>query len=142
MDIFHAHASFTTSNKASVFLNSWLKRCLFTQIKHQIIYTKILNCRYVYFLKAGQRTYIIVRYMYIIYDIIQRVGICFKVCFTDYFIILQTFNFNVKSIHWPTYMESYCLGIKRFVLREELSELSKARQTLKRLVYFSVNMHY
>lgn len=54
----------------------------------------------------------------------------------------KTFNFNVKSIHWPTYMESYCLGIKRFVLREELSELSKARQTLKRLqrINFAVNV--
>jgi hypothetical protein len=60
---------------------------------------------------------------------------CLYCCISLYdvfLIFMQTFNFNVKSIHWPTYMESYCLGIKRFVLREELTELSKARHTLKR----------
>ncbi|KAK3102487.1 hypothetical protein FSP39_011713 [Pinctada imbricata] len=45
----------------------------------------------------------------------------------------KTFNFDPKCIHWPTYMEQYCLGTKKFVLREELAELPKARKTVQRL---------
>ncbi|XP_045176166.1 fatty acyl-CoA reductase 1-like [Mercenaria mercenaria] len=45
----------------------------------------------------------------------------------------KTFTFNPKTIHWPTYMEAFCLGTKRFVLKEELSQLPHARKALLRL---------
>ncbi|CAC5407916.1 FAR [Mytilus coruscus] len=45
----------------------------------------------------------------------------------------KTFNFDPKLIDWSKYMERYCLGTKQFVLKEELSELPRARKTLQRL---------
>ncbi|KAL4225214.1 Fatty acyl-CoA reductase 2 [Mactra antiquata] len=45
----------------------------------------------------------------------------------------KTFVFNPKTIDWPTYMETYCLGTKRFVLKEEISQLPQARKSLQRL---------
>ncbi|XP_052228168.1 fatty acyl-CoA reductase 1-like isoform X2 [Dreissena polymorpha] len=45
----------------------------------------------------------------------------------------KNFNFNPKSIHWPTYMEAYCLGTKRYVLKEHISALPNARKALVRL---------
>ncbi|XP_021357688.1 fatty acyl-CoA reductase 1-like isoform X1 [Mizuhopecten yessoensis] len=45
----------------------------------------------------------------------------------------KTFNFDPRSISWPRYIEAYCLGIKCYVMKEELAELPKARTTLKRL---------
>lgn len=45
----------------------------------------------------------------------------------------KLFPINPKDIHWPTYMESYCLGIKQFILKEELSTLPHARKALVRL---------
>ncbi|XP_060601049.1 fatty acyl-CoA reductase 1-like [Ruditapes philippinarum] len=45
----------------------------------------------------------------------------------------KNFTFNPKVIHWPTYMEAFCLGTKQFVLKEELSKLPHARKALARL---------
>ncbi|XP_060074421.1 fatty acyl-CoA reductase 1-like [Ylistrum balloti] len=45
----------------------------------------------------------------------------------------KDFNFDPKMINWAEYMEAYCLGTKRFVMKEELEELPKARNTLKKL---------
>ncbi|KAL8568138.1 hypothetical protein ACOMHN_027661 [Nucella lapillus] len=45
----------------------------------------------------------------------------------------KTFPFDPRSIDWATYMENYCLGVKQFVLKEEISELPKARVDLQRL---------
>ncbi|XP_013403407.1 fatty acyl-CoA reductase 1-like [Lingula anatina] len=47
----------------------------------------------------------------------------------------SVFNFNVKSINWPSYVENYCLGVKRYFLKEELSGLPGARRAMKRLQY-------
>ncbi|ESN98121.1 hypothetical protein HELRODRAFT_84823, partial [Helobdella robusta] len=46
----------------------------------------------------------------------------------------KDFNFDVKQIHWPTYLENYCLGVKRFVLKEDMKNLLKARKAFYRLV--------
>lgn len=53
----------------------------------------------------------------------------------------KTFNFDPKKIDWSEYMEHYCLGTKQFVLKEELSELPRARSKLRRLqrINFFVN---
>ncbi|XP_076450257.1 fatty acyl-CoA reductase 1-like [Babylonia areolata] len=45
----------------------------------------------------------------------------------------KTFPFDPRSIDWARYMENYCLGAKQFVLKEEISELPKARISLQRL---------
>lgn len=45
----------------------------------------------------------------------------------------KEFNFDPKLIDWTKYMEAYCLGTKQYVLKEELSELPRARKTLQRL---------
>ncbi|XP_076471448.1 fatty acyl-CoA reductase 1-like [Babylonia areolata] len=45
----------------------------------------------------------------------------------------KTFPFDPRSINWSEYMENYCLGAKRFILKEEISELPKARLQLQRL---------
>nr|KAG5699145.1 hypothetical protein BaRGS_014444 [Batillaria attramentaria] len=45
----------------------------------------------------------------------------------------KTFSFDPRTIDWSQYMENYCLGAKQFVLKEEVSELPKARIALQRL---------
>uniref|UniRef100_A0A672ZYH9 Fatty acyl-CoA reductase n=1 Tax=Sphaeramia orbicularis TaxID=375764 RepID=A0A672ZYH9_9TELE len=43
------------------------------------------------------------------------------------------FNFDVRQLHWAEYMESYCMGTKKYVLNEELSGLPAARKHLNKL---------
>lgn len=45
---------------------------------------------------------------------------------------LQVFNFDVRQLHWAEYMESYCMGTKKYVLNEELSGLPAARKHLNK----------
>jgi len=45
----------------------------------------------------------------------------------------ETYNFDVKQIHWPTYLENYCFGVKRYALNEDLSNMPKARRQVERL---------
>ncbi|XP_002734152.1 fatty acyl-CoA reductase 1-like [Saccoglossus kowalevskii] len=45
----------------------------------------------------------------------------------------KVFFTDVRPLHWPTYLENYCLGTKKYVLNEELSGLPQARAHLKRL---------
>lgn len=46
----------------------------------------------------------------------------------------KTFNFALSALHWPTYMEQYCLGTKRYVMKEELNTLPTARKHLSKWV--------
>lgn len=48
------------------------------------------------------------------------------------FPVLQVFNFDVRQLHWAEYMESYCMGTKKYVLNEELSGLPAARKHLNK----------
>ncbi|KAM8860700.1 fatty acyl-CoA reductase 1 isoform 4-T5 [Synchiropus picturatus] len=45
----------------------------------------------------------------------------------------KLFNFDVRQLHWAEYMESYCMGTKKYVLNEELSGLPAARKHLNKL---------
>uniref|UniRef100_A0A8C6SGV6 Fatty acyl-CoA reductase n=1 Tax=Neogobius melanostomus TaxID=47308 RepID=A0A8C6SGV6_9GOBI len=45
----------------------------------------------------------------------------------------RVFNFDVRQLHWAEYMESYCMGTKKYVLNEELSGLPAARKHLNKL---------
>lgn len=46
----------------------------------------------------------------------------------------EAFNFDVRQIDWPIYLENYCLGVKKFVLKEDSKNLNKARKSLQRLI--------
>jgi fatty acyl-CoA reductase len=45
----------------------------------------------------------------------------------------QEFNFDIQQLNWSTYWKDYVLGIRRYVLKEDDSTLSKARSDLKRM---------
>ncbi|XP_062856189.1 fatty acyl-CoA reductase 1 isoform X1 [Trichomycterus rosablanca] len=45
----------------------------------------------------------------------------------------KMFNFDVRQLHWAEYMENYCMGMKQYVLNEELSGLPAARKHLNKL---------
>lgn len=46
--------------------------------------------------------------------------------------ILQTFNFDVRQLNWPEYIENYCIGTKKYVLNEDMSDIPAARQHLRK----------
>jgi len=48
--------------------------------------------------------------------------------------VWQVFDFDVSHIHWPTYLENYCIGVKRFALNEDMSRLPEARRSVNRYV--------
>lgn len=46
--------------------------------------------------------------------------------------VLQTFNFDVRQLNWPEYIENYCIGTKKYVLNEDMSDIPAARQHLRK----------
>ena len=44
----------------------------------------------------------------------------------------KTFNFDMKSIDWHTYMENYCIGTKKYALKEDMTRIGKARAALRK----------
>lgn len=46
----------------------------------------------------------------------------------------KMFNVDVKDLHWKSYLESYCLGTKKYALKEDMTKMSKCRKELKNLV--------
>lgn len=46
----------------------------------------------------------------------------------------RVFDFNVRNIDWDAYIESYVLGIRRFLFKESPQTLPKSRTVLRRLV--------
>ncbi|VDN57898.1 unnamed protein product [Dracunculus medinensis] len=49
----------------------------------------------------------------------------------------QVFNFDVRQIDWDSYLFDYLMGIKRYILGENLEELPRARGNLIRLKMYS-----
>ena len=47
----------------------------------------------------------------------------------------QEFSFEMANMDWDSYMEKYWLGIRTFVLLEDLSSLPKARKKLQQIVW-------
>lgn len=45
----------------------------------------------------------------------------------------QVFYVDPRGLHWPTYVENYCLGTKKYILKEDLSGLPAARAHLRKL---------
>lgn len=50
----------------------------------------------------------------------------------------EIFTTDVQRIHWPTYLETYILGVRKFLLKEDPSTLPLARKRLERFVPLSV----
>jgi fatty acyl-CoA reductase len=46
---------------------------------------------------------------------------------------LKVFYFDLHQLHWPTYIENYCLGAKKYVLNEDVSGLPAARAHMRKL---------
>lgn len=44
----------------------------------------------------------------------------------------RIFCFDPRGIDWKKYMVNYCLGVKQFVLKEDIAELPRARRALQR----------
>jgi len=45
----------------------------------------------------------------------------------------QTFNFDVREINWQTYVEDYCMGIRRYILNDSDKTIPAARTSLMQL---------
>ncbi|KAI8433367.1 hypothetical protein MSG28_015408 [Choristoneura fumiferana] len=45
----------------------------------------------------------------------------------------RTFDFNVRNIDWDAYIESYVLGIRRFLFKESPDTLPRSRTLIRRL---------
>lgn len=50
----------------------------------------------------------------------------------------RVFNFDVRHMNWLEYMENYVLGVKKYLLKEDMSGIPKAKEHLKKLR----NIHY
>lgn len=50
----------------------------------------------------------------------------------------RVFNFDVRQLNWLEYIENYVLGVKKYLLKEDLAGIPKAKQHLRRLR----NIHY
>jgi len=44
----------------------------------------------------------------------------------------STFNFDVRKINWESYMESYVLGVRKYLLKEDSSTLNLRRSNLRK----------
>lgn len=44
----------------------------------------------------------------------------------------ETFHFDIRELHWPTYWEDYVLGARKYILKEENTSLPLARSRLRR----------
>ncbi|NXX51383.1 FACR1 reductase, partial [Tricholaema leucomelas] len=45
----------------------------------------------------------------------------------------KLYNFDVRQLHWSEYIESYCLGAKKYLLNEDMAGIPAARQHLRKL---------
>lgn len=52
----------------------------------------------------------------------------------------KIFNFDVNTIDWQTFIKHYCLGTKQFLLKEDLKNVNKARNDLKRMKRLTIGL--
>ncbi|GAB5573646.1 fatty acyl-CoA reductase 2 [Prionailurus iriomotensis] len=50
----------------------------------------------------------------------------------------RVFNFDVRQLNWLEYIENYVLGVKKYLLKEDMAGIPEAKQHLRRLR----NIHY
>lgn len=49
----------------------------------------------------------------------------------------EIFNFDINTIDWERYISSFCMGTKKYLLKDNISNLANARQQIRR--YFDNN---
>ncbi|KAL3982611.1 Male sterility family protein [Acanthocheilonema viteae] len=49
----------------------------------------------------------------------------------------KIFNFDVRQLDWDSYLFDYLMGVKRYVVKDRLEELPKARRNLSRLKLYT-----
>lgn len=49
-----------------------------------------------------------------------------------YLFVFQVFNFDVRQLNWLEYIENYVLGVKKYLLKEDMAGVPEAKQHLKR----------
>lgn len=56
----------------------------------------------------------------------------------------NAFNCDVRTLDWDTYLKNYVFGIRKNILKDDLSSMVNARRTVKRYVirYFLVHINY
>ncbi len=42
------------------------------------------------------------------------------------------FNFDLRDLDWEEYINIFCMGTKRYLLKEDMANLPRARQQMKR----------
>ncbi|NXG10505.1 FACR1 reductase, partial [Sakesphorus luctuosus] len=45
----------------------------------------------------------------------------------------KLYNFDVRQLHWSEYIESYCMGTKKYLLNEDMAGIPAAKQHLRKL---------
>jgi fatty acyl-CoA reductase len=50
------------------------------------------------------------------------------------FIFLQEFSFDVRRIEWDSYFRDFVIGVKKYLLKEDPSDLTAAKRRFKRSV--------
>lgn len=45
----------------------------------------------------------------------------------------QLFNFDIRQLNWDSYLFDYVMGIKRYILKDDLGKLQAARANLTRM---------
>lgn len=53
---------------------------------------------------------------------------------------LQEFDCDVRQLNWDSYWENYCLGTKKYVLKEDMANMPRARQDLIRYYTTSIDV--
>ncbi|CAF1315932.1 unnamed protein product, partial [Didymodactylos carnosus] len=48
---------------------------------------------------------------------------------------LNLFGFETKNMNWSDYMKNYCIGIKVYLLREDLNQMVKCQKYIQKLKY-------
>lgn len=44
----------------------------------------------------------------------------------------QVFYFDVQQLNWKEYVENYVLGVKKYLLEEDISRIPKVKKHLKK----------
>ena len=56
--------------------------------------------------------------------------------------VCQTFKFDVEKLDWNTYFVRFILGIKQFLLKEDLANLPVAQNRIRRFVSSLKYFHF
>lgn len=44
----------------------------------------------------------------------------------------RLFSFNVREVNWPAYIGKYCLGLRKYVMKDDPNTLPNARKHVRK----------